>query len=233
MARQGGMGKMRDAGGTEGKYRVAMAGRSVMGHWFKFWNFPEMLSRYAIYFPWPIPYRVHTKGPYRLEYVRIVPPNPDQANPSYGKETLSSLCAQVGGKRYDAVFFKFCFVDFRDRKLNDEITMQQLFDGMKTLISDVHAFAREEKAHLILGNALPVLKPGKYAQRLRREYNAWIGEYAGRSGDIAVFDLFGLLADDQGSLRTDLARNPFDPHLNKKAYSILEKELDIRLSEVR
>jgi hypothetical protein len=224
---------MRDAGDTEGKYRVAMAGRSVMGHWFKFWNFPEILSRYAIYFPWPIPYRVHTKGPYRLEYVRIVPPDPDQANPSYGKETLSSLRAQVGGKRYDAVFFKLCFVDFRDRKLNDEITMQKLFDGMKTLISGVQAFAREEKASLILGNALPVLKPGKYAQRLRREYNEWIGEYAGRSGDIAVFDLFGLLADDQGSLRTDLARNPFDPHLNKKAYSILEKELDIRLSEVR
>jgi hypothetical protein len=224
---------MRDAGDTEGKYRVAMAGRSVMGHWFKFWNFPEMLSRYAIYFPWPIPYRVHTKGPYRLEYIRIVPPNPDRADFFYGKETLSSLRAQVGGKRYDAVFFKLCFVDFRDRKLNDEITMQKLFDCMKTLISDVQAFAREEKASLILGNALPVLKPGKYAQRLRREYNEWIGEYAGKSGDIAVFDLFGLLADDQGSLRTDLARNPFDPHLNRKAYSILEKELDIRLSEVR
>jgi hypothetical protein len=224
---------MRDAGDTEGKYRVAMAGRSVMGHWFKFWNFPEMLSRYAIYFPWPIPYRVYTKGPYRLEYIQIVPPNPDRADFFYGKETLSSLRAQVGGKRYDAVFFKLCFVDFRDRKLNDEITMQKLFDCMKTLISDVQAFAREEKASLILGNALPVLKPGKYAQRLRREYNEWIGEYAGKSGDIAVFDLFGLLADDQGSLRTDLARNPFDPHLNRKAYSILEKELDIRLSEVR
>jgi hypothetical protein len=233
MARQRGRGKMMGTGGTDGKFRVAMAGRSVMGHWFKFWNFPEMLSRYAIYFPWPIPYQVHTKGPYRLEYVRIVPPDPERADPSYGKETLSSLRAQVGGKRYDAMFFKLCFVDFRDRKLKDGITMQKLFDGMKSLISDVHAFAREEKAKLILGNALPVLKPGEYAQRLRREYNEWIGEYAGRSSDIAVFDLFGLLADDRGILRTDLARNPFDPHLNKKAYSILEKELDVRLSEVR
>jgi hypothetical protein len=224
---------MRDPGDTTGRFRVAMAGRSVMGHWFKFWNFPDMLSRYAIYFPWPIPYRVHTKGPYRLDYVRIVPPDPDQASPSYGKETLSSLRAQVGGKRYDAMFFKLCFVDFRDRKLKDEITMRKLFDGMKSLISEVHAFAREEKAKLILGNALPVLKPGEYAQRLRREYNEWIAEYAGISGDITVFDLFGLLADDQGTLRTDLARNPFDPHLNKKAYSILEKELDIRLPKVR
>ena len=223
----------RGAGGTDGDFRVAMAGRSVMGHWFKFWNFPEMLSRYAIYFPWPIPYQVRVKGRYRLEYVRIVPPNPDHANPSYGKKTLSSLRAQVGGKRYNAVFFKLCFVDFRDRKLKDEITKQKLFDGMKSLITDVHAFAREERAKLILGNALPVLKPGEYAQRLRREYNEWIGECAERSGDIAVFDFFGLLSDDKGTLRADLARNLFDPHLNKKAYSILEKELDIRLSELR
>lgn len=212
---------------------MAMAGRSVMGHWFKFWNFPELLSRYAIYFPWPIPYQVRVKGRYRLEYVRIVPPDPDHANPSYGKKTLSSLRAQVGGKRYNAVFFKLCFVDFRDRKLKDEITKQKLFDGMKSLITDVHAFAREERAKLILGNALPVLKPGEYAQRLRREYNEWIGECAERSGDIAVFDFFGLLSDDKGTLRADLARNLFDPHLNKKAYSILEKELDIRLSELR
>lgn len=223
----------RGAGGTDGDFRVAMAGRSVMGHWFKFWNFPEMLSRYAIYFPWPIPYQVRVKGRYRLEYVRIVPPNPDHANPSYGKKTLSSLRAQVGGKRYNAMFFKLCFVDFRDRKLKDEITKQKLFDGMKSLITDVHAFAREERAKLILGNALPVLKPGEYAQRLRREYNEWIGECAERSGDIAVFDFFGLLSDDKGTLRADLARNLFDPHLNKKAYSILEKELDIRLSELR
>jgi hypothetical protein len=192
-----------------------------------------MLSRYAIYFPWPIPYQVHTKDRYRLEHVRIVPPDPDQANPSYGKKTLSSLRAQVEGKRYDAMFFKMCFVDFRDRKMKDEITKQKLFDGMTSLITDVHAFAREEKAKLILGNALPVLKPGEHAQRLRREYNKWIEEYAGRSGDIAVIDLFGLLAGDQGTLRADLARNPFDPHLNKKAYTILEKELDIRLSELR
>ena len=117
------------------------------------------------------------------------------------------------------------YYDFRDRKLKDEITKQKLFDGMKSLITDVHAFAREERAKLILGNALPVLKPGEYAQRLRREYNEWIGECAERSGDIAVFDFFGLLSDDKGTLRADLARNLFDPHLNKKAYSILEKGL--------
>lgn len=224
---------MRGARDLDGKFRVAMAGRSVMGHWFKFWNFPGLVSRFAIYIPWPIPYRVHTKGPYRLEYIRIVPPDAGQANPSYGKGTLSSMRGQVEGKRYDAIFFKLCFIDFRDRKLKDEITKQKLFDGMKSLITEVHALAREEKARLILGNALPVLRPGGHSQRLRREYNEWIGEYAGKSGDITVFDLFGLLADDRGNLRSDLARNPFDPHLNKKGYSILEKELDIRLSELR
>src|SRR4030066_1503962 len=75
---KGKRGKMRCAGGTDGKFGVAMTGRSVMGHWFKFWNFPEMLSRYAIYFSWPIPYQVHPKGPYRLQYGRVVPPRPRQ-----------------------------------------------------------------------------------------------------------------------------------------------------------
>jgi hypothetical protein len=224
---------MRKIDNPSGTYRVAMAGRSVTGHWFKFWNFPDLLSRHAIYLPWPIPYQVHTEEHFRFEYIRIVPPNPDRANASYGQETLSSLRGQVGGKRYDAMFFKLCFVDFRDKRLSDERTKTELFDGMRSLVENVHAFAREEKAKLILGNALPVLKPGEYAQRLRRDYNEWIAKYAGKSGDITVFDLFGLLSDDKGNLRNDLARNRFDPHLNKKAYSILEKELLSRLAELR
>jgi hypothetical protein len=40
----------------EGKYRVAMAGRSVMRQWFKYWNYPLALCRYAVHFPWPIPW---------------------------------------------------------------------------------------------------------------------------------------------------------------------------------
>lgn len=217
----------------DGLYRVAMAGRSVMGHWFKFRNFPDLLSRYAIYIPWPIPYAVYAKDPYRFEYIRIVPPDPDAANARYGRETIASLRRQVEGKGYDALFFKLCFVDFRDRTLKDENAKKRLFEGMKSLIEQVHAFAGEENANLIVGNALPVLKAGEHAQQLRREYNEWIDGYAGRNPDVSVFDFFGLLSDENGKLIPDLARNAFDPHLNREAYSILEKELLSRLSENR
>src|SRR3990172_3358178 len=66
---------MKEGGKKDGECRVAMAGRSVMGHWFKFWNFPDILSRYAIYFPWPVPYKEYVKDGYRLEYIRISPPH--------------------------------------------------------------------------------------------------------------------------------------------------------------
>lgn len=224
---------MKEKGKEDGFYRVAMAGRSVMGHWFKFWNFPDLLSRYAIYVPWPIPYEVHAMDPYRFEYIRIVPPDPDAASAHYGRETLASLRRQVEGKGYDALFFKLCFVDFRDRKLKDESTKKGLFEGMKSLIEQVHGFAREENAKLIVGSALPVLKAGEHSQRLRREYNEWINGYAGRNPDVSVFDFFGLLSNENGRLIPNLARNAFDPHLNRKAYSILEKELLARLSEFR
>lgn len=214
-----------------GECRVAMAGRSVMGHWFKFWNFPDILSRHAIYVPWPLPYKEYAKDGYRFEYVRISPPHAGRGRSPFGRETLASLRRQVEGKRYDALFFKLCFVDFRDKQLKDEGEKEELFDGMKSLIEQVHAFARQEKANLILGNALPVLKAGETAQRLRREYNEWIGRYAGGNPDTSVFDFFGLLSDEHGSLVPELARNSFDPHLNKKAYTILEKELFSRLSE--
>ncbi len=104
---------------------------------------------------------------------------------------------------------------------------------MRSLIGHVHSFAREEKANLILGNALPVLRPGECAQRLRRAYNEWIADFAGRNPDTSVFDFFGMLSSENGMLKRDFARNAFDPHLNGKAYTILEKELLARLSELR
>jgi len=39
------------------------------------------------------------------------------------------------------------------------------------------------------------------------------------------------LSNDNGRLHPFLSRNAFDPDLNKKAYSILEKELLSRLSD--
>jgi len=217
----------------EGKYRVAMAGRSVMRQWFKYWNYPRALSRYAVHLPWPIPWKEYAKDEYYFQYVQIVQPRADDPGKAYGQEALAALRRQVSGQRYDALFFKLCYIDFQDKRIRDEGTRIELFGRMRTLLEKVHAFAREQGVPLIVGNALPVLAPAEHAQRLRREYNGWLAEYAAKSRDTAVFDQFGLLTDGSGGLRRELARGPFDNHLNDRAYAILEEPLFRTLSGLR
>jgi len=218
---------------TEGKYRVAMAGRSVMRQWFKHWNYPRALSRHAIHFPWPIPWKEYPKGDFFFRYVQIVQPRADAPGNAYGQEALAALRRQVSGERFDALFFKLCYIDFRDKRIRDEGMRRELFGRMQTLLEKVHAFAGEQGVPLIAGNALPVQAPAEHAQRLRREYNAWLAEYAARRPDIAVFDQFGLLTDSGGRLRREFARGPFDNHLNDRAYAVLDASLLRTLSGLR
>lgn len=217
----------------EGKYRVAMAGRSVMRQWFKYWNYPRALSRYAVHFPWPIPWKEYAKDGFYFQYVQIVQPRADGPEKSYGQEALAALRRQVSGERFDALFFKLCYIDFQDKRIRDEGTLRELFGRMRNLLEKVHAFAGEQGVPLIAGNALPVLAPAEHAQRLRREYNAWLAEYAAKHRDTAVFDQFGLLTDSGGGLRRELARGPFDNHLNDRAYEILDESLLRTLSGLR
>lgn len=214
-------------------YRVAMAGRSVMRQWFKFWNYPRALSRYAVHLPWPIPWKEYAKDGYHFRYVQIVQPRVDGPGEAYGQEALDALRRQVSGERFDALFFKLCYVDFRDKRIRDEGTRTELFDRMRTLLEKVHAFAGDQGVPLLFGNALPVLAPAEHAQRLRRGYNAWLAEFAAKHRDTAVFDQFGLLTDGGGRLRRELARGPFDNHLNYRAYEILEESLLRALSGLR
>jgi len=217
----------------EGKYRVAMAGRSVMRQWFKYWNYPRALSRYAVHFPWPIPWREYAMDEYYFQYVQIVQPRADGPVEAYGQEALAALRRQVSGERFDALFFKLCYIDFRDKRIRDEAKRNELFGRMRTLLEKVHAFAGEQGVLLVVGNALPVQAPTEHAQRLRREYNAWLAEYAAKHRDIAVFDQFGLLTDGAGRLRRELARGPFDNHLKDTAYAILDASLLRTLSGLR
>ncbi|HEX9206398.1 MAG TPA: SGNH/GDSL hydrolase family protein, partial [Candidatus Deferrimicrobiaceae bacterium] len=210
-----------------------MAGRSVMRQWFKYWNYPLALSRYAVHFPWPIPWEEYAHGDFHFRYVQIVQPRADGPEDAYGQEALAALRRQVSGERFDALFFKLCYIDFRDRRLRDEETRKELFGRTKTLLEKVHSFAGEQGVALIVGNALPVQAPAEQAQRLRRDYNAWLAEYAAKHRDTAVFDQFGLLTDGAGRLRREFARGRFDNHLNDRAYAILEESLFRTLSGLR
>ena len=121
----------------EGKYRVAMAGRSVMRQWFKYWNYPRALSRYAVHFPWPIPWKEYAKDEFYFQYVQIVQPRADGPGKAYGREALAALRRQVSGERFDALFFKLCYIDFRDKRIRDEATRNELFGRMRTLLEKV------------------------------------------------------------------------------------------------
>lgn len=217
----------------EGKYRVAMAGRSVMRQWFQYWNYPLVLSRYAVRFPWPISWKEYAHGDSHFRYVQIVQPDADGPENAYGQEALAALRRQVSGEQFDALFFKLCYIDFRDQRVRYEGTRKELLTRMQSLLEKVHAFAGEQGVALIVGNALPVQAPAELGQRLRREYNAWLAEYAAKHGDIAVFDQFGLLTDDAGRLRRDFARGRFDNHLNDRAYAVLEEALFRTLTGLR
>ncbi len=215
----------------DGRYTVAMAGRSVMDQWFKYRNWPALLSQHAVYRPWPIPYKKYVKDGLYLEYIPMEDPGA-KGEYGYGEKMLESIRRQLEGRKFDALFFKFCFVDFGDKSVNDEAALRNRLNQMTSLVGRVHAYTQERKMRLILGNALPAQKPGRYAQQLRIEFNKWVERYAASNQDVAVFDFFHPLTGATGVLRKEFARelsDPSDSHLNNVAYEDLEKRLFIKL----
>lgn len=220
--------------GPAGKYRVAMAGRSVMDQWFKYWNWPSFLHDHAIYWQWPIPYRRYAKDGIFLEYVPVAAPHVGSNGEEYGDRMFETIRAQVrGGKKYDALFFKFCYVDFSDKRLSDEGTAAIRFEKMTSLVEKVHAYSKEQHLKLILGNALPNQTPTRYAQQLRLDLNRWLRQYVAIHPDIVLVDLFGPLTDEAGVMVSALARSKDDSHLNRKGYRVLDQELFSNLRRIQ
>lgn len=210
-----------------GKYRIAMAGRSVMGGWFRYWNWPYPLKMHALYVAWPIPHRLYVKAGFYLEYVHIAPPSEDMERLGFGSRTMESLREQIPAGRYDALFFKFCFVDFGDRSIRTEADGETHLERLKQVTLDVHEFTKERKIRMILGNALPVLEQDAKGQWVRKEYNRWLLEYAKVNPDILVFDFFDPLTEGGDTLSGRNAMSPTNSHLSSEAY----RSLDERFSE--
>lgn len=197
-----------------------MTGRSVMDLWFKHWNWPLILNKKGVYRQWPIPYKKYVRNDIYLQYIPINAP----CGESFGKGTLDSIRSQVDNARFDALFFKYCFVDFGDKSLKNEFACSKRFENMISLIVKIHRYARKEGMLLILGNALPTLTPGEFGQKLRIQFNRWVSEYASKNHDVVTFDLFNILSDKDGKLRSDFARASYDSHPNNKAFKELDKE---------
>jgi len=144
----------------KGKIRIAMAGRSTMDHWFKSWNWPYPIHRYAIWRNWPIPYRKYAQGRYYFELLPVPGPSFSDNADENGGGMFETISRQADPKRYDALFFKYCFVDFGGKQMNEEGRKAQLRQ-MENLVEKVHRLTKERGMKLLLGTALPVIDPGE------------------------------------------------------------------------
>ena len=221
----------------KGNYSVAMAGRSVMGMWFRYWNIPSILNKLSIYKPWPVPFKKYQKGGVFLEYIPMEPPHRGVKDKGYefGQEMYRTLKQQIDGKKYDALFFKYCFVEFDDRSIISKEKADKRFDEMTLLAKKVHKLAVEKKMKLILGNSLPSLKPGKFNQELRYRFNDWVDEYSSENKDVVMLDLFNPLIDSSGKLKEkySIDLEDSDPHPNMEAFELVEEQLFHKIQQIK
>ncbi len=222
---------------AKGNYAVAMGGRSVMGMWFRYWNIPSILNKLSIYKPWPIPFKKYQKGDVFLEYIPMEAPHRGVKDKGYefGQEMYRTLKQQIDGKKYDAVLFKYCFVEFDSRSITSKEKADKRFDEMTLLAKKVHKLAGEKKMKLILGNSLPSLKPGEFNQKLRYRFNDWVEEYSNENKDVVMLDLFNPLIDSSGKLKEkySIDLEDSDPHPNMEAFELLDKQLFRKISELK
>ena len=182
-----------ESGGTEPK--VLMLGRSVSYAWAEYmgleWQEDES-------------YRGRYDGK-DMRYREVSPP-PDIS------ESAASMLDQYDS---DVVFFKLCFVDFGQEEgemlAENEEYVRRVYEEAVT----------KRHRRLIIGNALPQV--GMYAsdglRSNQREYNRWLSAFASMHPDVQVLDLYGMLADSDGSLKGEYAASPDDSHLNGRAYA--------------
>ncbi len=204
---------------TNRTIRVAMTGRSTMELWFKHWNWPLPLRYRFTYRHWPIPYERRRAGDLLLEYRKLAPPGAADS-PDWGAPMTAAFDRVLATERFDAAFFKFCFVDFPIAPNQREGRLL----AMQRTVRAVHETCRRRGVRLILGNAIPVADPSKDTLELERDFNGWLDGFARENDDVVVFDMFGHLADAQGNLPIGLRRGADDAHPNDGAFGILDEE---------
>jgi hypothetical protein len=221
----------------DGKYTIAMAGRSTMDMWFRSWNLPGVLNEISVYKKWPVPYKKYQHDSIYLEYIPVDAPHRNTNKPGveYGQVMFNDIQSQTNDKKFDALFFKFCFVDYGDRSSTNPAEAQDRFEKMVSLVSKVHDYAKNKNMQLLLGNALPVLKPGRYGQKTREMFNEWVDKYAQENEDVTQIDLFGILSNKDGKLRKEYSvdLSDLDPHPNMEAFKLLDQELFEKLRTMK
>lgn len=203
----------------EGKMKVIMFGRSTMALWFKHWNWPYPLRIKTTYKPWPIPYKKYAQGRLYLEYFPVNGPKGGNPDEPFGQRMLQSVQNGLEGGKYDAAFFKFCFVDFPVKGDEGGKRLEEL----KNVVVKVHDMTAQRNMKLIVGNALPLPKPNDETLSLQKEFNLWLQEYSLQNKDVMVFDQFGPITDKDGRLMMEYAHAKDDHHPGEKAFALLDR----------
>jgi hypothetical protein len=221
---------------SEDKFKILMAGRSTTDMWFRYWNLPSWLNDISIWRDWHIPYKKYVYNDFYFEYLPIPSPksNLGKQKYKYGKGVYYQISTKLKNENFNALSFKFCFVDFDDTSIKTSQDLDQRLDEMINLVTKLHELCMSKGIKFIIQNALPGFKPSIYGQELRAKLNNWITEYAITNNDVIEIKLYENLIDDEGKLKREFSIEPKDEdsHLNKKAFDVIEKEFLSKLDSL-
>jgi hypothetical protein len=180
---------------------VYMLGRSVMGGWFSHWGADPF-----------------SHGRFTLAYHELESP------PDIVARTERIVDSITTGQN-PVVFFKLCFVDFEG---GDSATAQANLDRNLGYVQQVYDHTVTGRGlRLIVGNALPqvVRDHNTWLAWNHRQYNQRLLDFAAAHADVKVFDLYSVLSDANGDLRSDYATSSDDSHPNDAGYAALDGPL--------
>lgn len=178
--------------------RILMLGRSVMAGWFEHWGGYEHVQ----------------KEGFDLYY------GPMYSPPQIVQSAISQMEAHGVDSSW-VVFFKLCFEDFEGGSQEEA---RQNLERNKEYVKQVYAQVKSKGAVIIVATALPKVceYTTSYLRWNHRQYNQWLMDMASSNDDFYVFDMYSVLADSNGCLRSDYASSPYDSHPNHRGYSALD-----------
>lgn len=123
----------------------------------------------------------------------------------------------------EIIFFKLCFDDFQS---GDKATAVDNLKRNKGLVQKAYQIVVVDHGKkLIIGNALPKVKDATDKDLIwnHKQYNQWLNEFAStHSGQVFIFDEYGVLAGLDGSLKSEYASAGDDSHPNDDGYDALD-----------
>ncbi len=141
--------------------------------------------------------------------------NPDGWAAVFAGRDDASRAAFAWMLAYDVIVFKSCFPA-------SNITDEEMAANYRSWYLEIRAAVDGHPDHLFIAFTPPPLVPNETSPENAARARAWAtylasDEYVGGRANLAVFDLFSLLADDAGVLRVEYRSDAWDSHPNALA----------------